>query len=280
VPPGGAAASAPAAKRAPLPEGNLDQPELDDHQLVRLFALEKRRALPACSAAQGTPSAPAAQIAEAQQALLRGDSERAHAALCRATTSEPGNADAQRALAELALHEGDARVARNAVEQALRVSPDDLQLRALLGDALAVGGDLPGARATWLQILPETESEARRSQRLSGSYAKLGRGALAGSSHAQALSLFRRALILTRGSHGPSVGFSEALLGLGYTQAATIWAGRVARAFPKASKLQLLLGDALHAHGDGDGARAAWRAALELRPGYRAAARRVELGTP
>jgi tetratricopeptide (TPR) repeat protein len=276
----------PAAERQRVED--IDGETLDDATLVSLFALETRRTLPACQQLLGAdshkytgtnPRQSVAQLKAARRAMVKGQGEAARKLLCGSAAHDPTNIDAHRSLAELALQTGDPEQARLAVESGLKTAPDDRLLLGLLGDSLALMGDLPASRAAWLRTLPD-EDPQRASHQLAGSYSRLGRSAAASSSYGHALAFHRRALILTEGGYAASLGVSEALIWLGHEQAALVWAKRAAKAFPKDSRVQVLFGDALYKNEQLTAANAAWRTALELRPGNRAAKRRLKRGKP
>lgn len=283
-------ASPAAPEPSPDPEpADLLSPALDDAQLVQLFALEERSDLPSClerlgdSAARYSGNDPvrsAEQLEAARRELVRGDVMAAHGLLCSAIAHDPNQPGAHQTLAELALQLGDPALAKSALERALEQSPKNPTLLALMGDALAVMGDIPGSRASWLAAAPLKGSEAERKRRLASSYRLLGDRALRSSSVAQARLYFRRALILTAGGYAPSLGLSQALTGLGHTRAALAWAERAARAFPKDSRLQVIYGDALYDAGQVEAARASWQAALDVQPKHRGAARRLSRSRP
>lgn len=289
--PGGSAApqAASAAAKPALapPVGNFDGPVLDDQQLVELFALEQRMELPTCAARLGAsaadyggndPRQSVLQLKAARRELMRGKPEQAHTFLCGAVAHDPRNVPAQQALAELALQLGDPAQAKVAVERALEREPHNATLSALLGDVQAMLGDLATSRSLWLASFPGKGSPEERTRRLASSYRVLGDRALRASSFAQARNLYRRSVILGAGAFAPTVGLGEALLWLGHRRAALAWVERVARAFPKDSRIQLLYGDALYDNEQPDKARAAWQAALDAQPENVTAARRLAQG--
>lgn len=141
-------------------------------------------------------------------------------------------------------------------------------------------GDIAGGRAMWLRTTPARGSKAARAKRLTAAYRKAGEKELAASNWAEAATYFRRAVILTNGAVAPSLGLSEALLGLDRSRAALVWAERAAQASPKDSRVQVLFGDALYETGQGEKARAAWKTALDVQPSNRVAARRLREGKP
>ncbi len=275
--------------RAVSPNTTFDSPTLDDSQLIEVFSLERRTDVPSCPDRLGAkaasytgnnPQQSGAQLRAARKEMMRGKSDSAHLFLCGATAHDPKNAAAQQALAELILQLGDAAGAKASIDLALQQAPNDPQLLVVLGDSLALLGDLPGARLTWLSTLPEKGADEERTRRLANSYRLMGDRALKAQSFAQARSAYRRALIMTEGSFAASIGLSDALLWLNHEKAALVWAERAARAFPKDSRVQVLLGDAWHENGEPDKARAAWKAALAAQPNNGAAARRLAKGKP
>lgn len=280
---------APVPGAAEPPKADFSSPTLDDDQLVELFALERRSELPSCverlegSASQysgNDPRQSIQQLKAARREMMRGNDIAAHGLLCGAIAHDPTHVAAERSLAELALQLGDPAQAKAAIERALARSPRDTALLTLSGDALALMGDIAGSRATWLSTLPPRGTEIERTRRLASSYRMMGDRVLKSSSFGQARLYYRRAVILTAGGYGPSLGLSEALTGLRHTRAGLAWAERAARAFPKDSRVQVLFGDALYESGNPEGARAAWQAALDVQPNHRGAARRLSQGRP
>lgn len=271
------------------PEADFSSPKLDDDQLVELFALERRSELPSCLERLGEsaseysgndPRQSLQQLKAARREMMRGNDIAAHGLLCGAIAHDPTHVAAQQSLAELALQLGDPAQAKAAIERALTQSPKSATLLTLLGDALALMGDIAGSRATWLSTLPPKGTEAERTRRLASSYRLMGDRVLKSSSFGQARLYYRRAVILTEGGYGPSLGLSEALTGLRHSRAGLAWAERAARAFPKDSRVQVLFGDALYESGHAEAARAAWQAALDAQPSHRGAARRLSQGRP
>jgi tetratricopeptide (TPR) repeat protein len=280
---------------APAPEppepskADFSSPTLDDDQLVELFALERRSELPSCLERLGEnaseysgndPRQSLQQLKAARREMMRGNDIAAHGLLCGAIAHDPTHVAAQQSLAELALQLGDPAQAKSAVERALARSPNNVALLTLLGDALALKGDIAGSRATWLSTLPPKGTEAERTRRLASSYRLMGDRVLQSSSFGQARLYYRRAVILTAGGYGPSLGLSQALTGLRHSRAGLAWAERAARAFPKDSRVQVLFGDALYESGHAQAARTAWQAALDVQPNHRGAARRLSRGQP
>jgi len=294
------AASTPPASGTATPADfsgiGLDSAKLLDNQLLSLFALERRTTLPSCvepasARTRGKAKAKAkskaaktrdaqAQLKAARKELMRGRSEKAHQLLCAATLRDPTNVAAQQALAELALQLGDPVQAQAAVERALERKPEDPTLLGLLGDTLAVGGDLPGSRRAWLKSAPGKGSEPERVLRLTDTYRKIGDRTLRSSSYAAACTYYRRAVVLSAGNYVPSIGLSEALRWLRQAPAALAWAQRAAHALPEDSRVQVLFGDALYDTGRKDEARLAWQAARDAQPSNALAARRLAKGKP
>jgi len=279
------------AADAPPPAGAADfaSPKLDDSQLVVLFALEGRGPVPSCEERLGDGKSKFTgkdmrrsmqQAKAAKRALDRGEIEAAHELACGAVAHHPKNALAQRTLADAALELGDPARAKAAVDLALALSPKDKSLMALSGDVLVQMGDIAGGRAMWLRTTPPKGGKAARTKRLVAAYRKAGDKELAGSNWSEAATYFRRVVVLTNGSFAPSLGLSEALLGLDRSRAGLVWAERAAQAFPKDSRIQVLFGDALYENGQGEKARAAWKTALDVQPNNRVAARRLRDGKP
>jgi tetratricopeptide (TPR) repeat protein len=276
---------------APSPTDAADfaAPRLDDSQLVVLFALEGRGPAPSCTERLGESAGKFSgkdmrrsqqQVKAARHELAQGDAAAAHDLACGAVAHFPKNPQAQRVLADVALRLGDPAQAKAAVDLALGLAPKDKSLMALRGDVLALMGDIAGGRAMWLRTAPPRGSKAARTKRLVTAYRKAGDKALASSDWIDAATYFRRAVVLTNGSFAPSLGLSEALLGLDRSRAGLVWAERAAQAFPKDSRIQVLFGDALYENGQSEKARAAWKTALDVQPNNRVAARRLREGKP
>ncbi|HTV21304.1 MAG TPA: tetratricopeptide repeat protein [Polyangiaceae bacterium] len=274
---------------APAQAADFAAPKLDDSQLVVLFALEGRGPAPSCAERLGDGASKYSgkdarrsqqQAKAAERELASGNAAAAHELACGAVAHFPKNVLAQRTLADVALQLGDPAQAKTAVDIALELAPKDKSLMALRGDVLALMGDIAGGRAMWLRTGTAKGSKATRTKRLVTAYRKAGDKALAASNWTDATTYFRRAVILTSGSFAPSLGLSEALLGLDRSRAGLVWAERAAQAFPKDSRIQVLFGDALYENGQGEKARAAWKTALDVQPSNRVAARRLREGKP
>jgi tetratricopeptide (TPR) repeat protein len=274
----------------------LNTAQLSDAQLRQLFALEQHTDVPSCPE-RAVPAGKAARakknaakdakeavrllkVARAELKRKKANEEKAHGYLCRATRHDPSNWQAQQALAELSLQLGNPAQALASVEKALAHKPEDATLLGILGDAQALLGDLPGSRGTWLRTLRGQGSEPERTRALAGTYRKLADRVARGSSYPLACALYRRALVLTEGSYGPSIGLAEALRALHQPQAALAWVERAAQAFPKDARLQLLYGDILYDNDQKQEARAAWKAARKAQPSNALAARRLARGKP
>jgi tetratricopeptide (TPR) repeat protein len=282
----GAGATAESADSVASGLGDLHVEALGDGQLVAAFALERRRDVPACSEKLGAdaagytgdqPQPSRAHFKAARRALQRGKLETAYTELCIATAHDLDNVEAQRSLAELALDMGDPARAKEAAERGLARAPNNVELLGVLGDALAMLGQIPESRRVWLET--DTKSpEAQRPQRLAASYQKAGERSLSSFNFPRARSYFRRSLILTEGGHEAALGLGDALLWLDQAPAGLVWAERVARALPASARAQILLGDAYAKSGELDSARAAWKAARRTEPGNLIAARRLSRG--
>jgi Flp pilus assembly protein TadD/serine/threonine protein kinase len=270
---------------APKLGGAFDSPTLDDKQLAQLFALEQHSALSSCKellhgAAFKKRSAAKSktELVLARKKLAAGETDAALASLCESTARDPFNVQALVTLSDLALQLGDAKRARRAAERALERKPKDRELVALRGDSLALLGDIAKARELWLSTFPKVMPASERRRKLASMYRRTGERFLELHAHGNARSHYRRALILSNGGAVASIGFSEALLGLGQTRAALAWAERAALLLPKDSRVQVLLGDAYDVNGQTESARAAWQNALDVKPGDAVAARRVNQG--
>jgi eukaryotic-like serine/threonine-protein kinase len=264
--PAAARTTAPAALNGPLPAGALD-----DDLLLAAFNFESPSEVTSCrqKAAEVSKAAakktPKSQLVLARRALVRGQRTRAHQILCEVSARDPRTLPLQRDLTDLALRIGDAEQAQFLAERSLGRSKNDPVLLGLWGDALAETRNVPVARRAWLSLLAGND-DARRSARLANGFATLGRRALKRAAFADSRRFFRRALILSQGDAAASLGYGESLLRLDEGRAALVWLERAARAFPKDSQAQLLLGEALYETGDATAARQAWKSAISLRP--------------
>lgn len=286
------AALAPSPSPAPPPAAPLgsdfDAKQLDDSQLVQLFALEERTDLPACKdrprktgakAALANHRAAIAELKTARRELAQGKTEKAHTLLCSATAHDPANIAVVAELADLTLRLGDPGRAKEIVTRGLEHKPHDPGLLALQGDTLALLGDVASSRQLWLRLQPGT-SDADRARKLASTSRVLGDRALRSSNYPAAATFYRRALVLSQGAYAPSLGLSAALRKLSQPRAALAWAERAARAFPKDAPIQVAFGDALYQNGRGDEARLAWQAARDAQPNNKLAARRLSKGKP
>jgi serine/threonine protein kinase/tetratricopeptide (TPR) repeat protein len=288
--PAAAAPAAVAGTAASMPAGagEFDTKELDDVQLARLFALERRSNVPACKEparkanAKTTPASARAaslELKAARHELTRGKPDRARPLLCSAIAHDPNNAAAFAALAGLALELGDPARAEEIAARGLEHKAHDGALLGVEGDALVLLSDIPGGRKLWLQT-QSGSSDADRAKRLASTSRVLADRALRSSNYAGALTLYRRALILTEDGYQPSLGLAAALRKLDQARAALAWSERAAHAFPKDSQVQIAFGDALYQNGRKDAARLAWQAAYDAQPNNKLAARRLSKGKP
>lgn len=250
-------AAAPEPSTPEAPESGVGSdfatPELNDEQLTGLFALERRTELPSCAARLGAGARrhtgkdarkSREQLKAARRELVRGDNDKAHTLLCSATAHFNGNTEAWQALAELALHLGDASAAKLAIEKALKRKPNDQALLGIQGDALALLGDLKRSRTLWAKSAKVTGSGAERTRRLVALFGAIADRKLKSWSHGGALAYYRRAAVLSAGSHGPSAGMGEVLRRLEQPAAAAAWNERVARVFAKEPRPQVAAGRA------------------------------------
>jgi tetratricopeptide (TPR) repeat protein len=180
------------------------------------------------------------ELKAARRELVRGNNEKALLLLCSATGHFAANVGAWQTLAELSLHQGDAEQAKQAVEQALKRKPNDPTLLGILGDAFALLGDLKRSRSLWAQSAKVTGSEAERARRLAAAFGANGDRQLRAWSHGGALVYYRRAAVLSAGSHASSVGMGEALRRLGQTQAQAAWVARASNIAPPDARSPIL----------------------------------------
>jgi Flp pilus assembly protein TadD len=261
-------AGAEPTERTPI---DASPPVLDPHLLDELFLLEThsesyRCASPPAVEARAGERASSAQAVwrEWRRAQQNGDVEAAHLTLCELARMNPNDPRVPSELAALALRWGDARGAEEAARSGLLLKAEDAALKQLLGDALALLGELAESRRLWLE--PFGEDAASEAPEAIAFFNQRGKAALERSNYVKARTLFRRAAILSGGALRSSVGLSQALAGLGETRAAAAWAERAALAAPRDAKLQMAYGDALYRAGDMASARRAWSAAAQLNP--------------
>lgn len=257
---------------------------LKDSQLSALFLAEPNTPLKPCSKKGKRPKRSQRwnyakrQRRSAQKGLVSGNLERGRSAYCRAERVYDPKGKSQQGLAQIALQLGDGDQAHYWATKAVKTAPKNNNAVGLLGDALALQGDLPGARKLWMSTVPGKNSEAK-TRRLASSYNRLGRDAIRRSGFSQARAFFRRALILSHGSYGSSLGLSETLVWLKAPAAARLWTSRGVAAFPKDAKFQMLLGDSLHATGEPKAAMKAWKRSKKLHSSG-AIRRRIAKGHP
>jgi Flp pilus assembly protein TadD len=266
---------------------------LDDREsaeLAELFALETPSDAYRCAAKAAAPTPPTPTSAlwrEWRQAQQNGDLETALLELCELTRASTTDTRAHAELAALALRWGDARGAEQAARAGLLLDPENAALKLLVGDALALLGDVAESRRLWLE--PFGAHAATSAGEATRFYEQRGKAALERSDFAKARTFFRRAVVTSplngsgprqvQGRVRSSTGLSQALAGLGETRAAAAWAQRAALAVPRDAGLQMSYGDALYRAGDAAAARRAWSAAaqIELTPAIR---RRLSRGHP
>ncbi|SFQ19847.1 MSHA biogenesis protein MshN [Geopseudomonas sagittaria] len=152
-------------------------------------------------------------LAEARQALLAGDSERAIAQLEDLNRRQPDNREALRWLARAWLSAGrHARLVAELPAQLQRF-PTDSELRVLLARAQLQGGDGAAAVATLAERMPALASDPAYHALLAASYQQTGQWR-------ESAQLYRN-LVLLRPAHGAwQLGLGIALEQLGERAAA------------------------------------------------------------
>jgi tetratricopeptide (TPR) repeat protein len=221
------------------PPLHLEGRELSDVQFLQAFAQERRTESTTCAErleasgrrpTRNNSRKSRSELKAARRELVRGNQEQALQLLCSATAHFGGNVAAWQTLAELALNLGDADQARQAAERALKSKPKDATLLGILGDALALSGELTRSRALWRRSARVRGSGAARDRRLADRFGGIAARKLRSFSNGAALAYYRRAAVLSAGGQAPSQGMGEALRRLEQPEAARAWTERADRA--------------------------------------------------
>ncbi len=221
------------------------------------------------------PGAAYDQIRGARKELARGDMNGAQAAYCKAIRFDPKNGEAHAGLARVLLNRRDAKAAISAAREAVKLSPEDQTAQILLGDALAMSGDLAKAVDPLLLGYGVTPSDAGARGKLVKAQLDRGAESLRKQDQVAAERAFRRALTLEPGRADAAAGLARALLEQAQLDAAKHWARKATALEPKSAAAWVTLGDALSKSGENSAAHAAWKRAVEVDPNDPAARARA-----
>jgi tetratricopeptide (TPR) repeat protein len=195
---------------------------------------------------------------------------------CRALVDYPQSSPLRVAFLELLFHQRDNRVAMRYTREFLEAFPKESQFKWMLGDAQARDGDWAAARATWLEAaVAGPTGEHERVRFLARQALNAARGAVRPGRFDQAERTFRRAAILDPEDVEAATGLAQMLLQNEDPKSAAAWARRAIKRAPKYATMHVVLGNALRAAGDAEGAEASWREALRLDAGNEEAAARL-----
>jgi predicted Zn-dependent protease len=259
---GVAASSAASAAPAPPPVEGIVEAQVDTPSCERLL-----EGFPA----EAKPPSALAQIKRAAELLRVRKLDDAQRLYCRAITDHPGQAAPRLLLLELLLRRHDNQAVVVHGRQATQAFPQEPQFTWLLGDGLAKGGQWAEARAVWLGPSRGQPEEAQRVHALARQNLNSARAAAKTGYFAQAERAFRRVAILDPTDVEASTGLAQMLLRSDDPKAAAAWARQGLGRMPRYAGLHVMLGNALAAAGDPEGARAAWQEALKIDGGNREA---------
>lgn len=221
------------------------------------------------------PGAAYDQVRGARKELARGDMDAAAGAYCRAIRFDPKNQEAHAGLARVLLGRRDAKAAVQWAREAVKLKPEDSGAQLLLGDALALSGDLEKAADPLLLGNGIAVSDQAGREKLVQAQLKLGTEAARKQDNAAAERAYRRALVLSPERGVAAAGIARALLEQGHFKAAVHWGSRATQLDPKSALAFVTLGDAHSKNGDKSQASAAWKKAAELDPNDPAARARA-----
>jgi predicted Zn-dependent protease len=220
---------------------------------------------------EATPPSAHAQIKRATELLRVRRLDDAQCQYCRAIADHPDQAVPRLALLQLLLLRHDNQAVVVYARQAVQALPQEPQFTWLLGDGLAKGGKWAEARAVWLGPSLGQPGEAERVQALARQNLNNARAAAKNGYFAHAERAFRRVAILDSTDVEASTGLAQMLLKGDDPKAAAAWARFGLRSTPRYAGLHVMLGNALEAAGDREGAQAAWQEALKIDGGNREA---------
>lgn len=276
APPAAKTASARPAPR-PEPQPAPEPPELSPEEADALSSA------PSCEKLLGNmppspgvyPGAAYDQVRAARKELARGDLDGAQAAYCKAMRFDPKNVEAHSGLARVLMSRRDAKSAVQWAREAVKLNPEETSYQILLGDALALSGDMPKAVDPILLGYGIGPSDAAARDKLVRAQLKLGGEAARKQDHLAAERAYRRALALDGQSGAAATGVARALLEQGQPKAATFWARKATALDPKSAAAFVVLGDALGKSGEPSAASAAWKQAAAIDPNDPAARARA-----
>jgi len=221
------------------------------------------------------PGAAYDQVRAARKELARGDMDGAQSAYCKAMRFDPKNPDAHAGLARVLISRRDGKAAVQWAREAVKLNPEESSAQVLLGDALALSGDMVKAADPLLLGYGIAPSDAAAREKLVATQLKLGAEAARKQDHPAAERAFRRALTLDATRGAAAAGMARALLEQGQAKAAAFWARKATGLDPKSAAAFVTLGDALSKNGEASAASAAWKKAAEVDPNDPAARARA-----
>jgi Flp pilus assembly protein TadD len=213
------------------------------------------------------------QLKLARKALVQGKTDDAQRAYCKAVRFDDKNAGYRFELAQLLLIRRDGAAAAEWAREGVRLEPTSTRGQSLVGDGLARVGDEEGARRAWYAAAAVNTPSPEEIQGLTLRAMKEAEQALSTRDYMRAERFFRRAVILDATNVSAHRGLATALLRIGEAPNALAWARKGLELAPADPVVKFVLGDALLATGDRDGARNAWLEAEKL--GYPEARRRL-----
>jgi tetratricopeptide (TPR) repeat protein len=258
------------AAAAPQPSASVaSAPEPTSNEVLNALAKA-----PSCDALLGStpraagvyPGAAWEQIRAARKHLVRGDLDAAEGAYCMAMGYDPKNAEAVGGLARVLIIRRDAEASIHWAREAVKFDPDDRARQILLGDALALSGDMGKAIEPFLLGFGIGPSDASARRTMVSAQLKLGDDSAKRQDQAAAERAYRRAIVLDDKNAWAAAGIARSLLDQGHAQAALHWAKRAASLDPKSALAEIVMGDAMQKLGDASSASAAWKKAAELDP--------------
>lgn len=235
---------------------------------------ESGRSAPTCEGLLGgaavhggeSPEAAYAEMQNANHALVQGDLDASQRALCKAALWNHTNSAIPLQLAQLMLLRRDGVMAIAWAKKSLALQPGNQRGLGILGDGLARVGDAEGAKRAWLASLRVPSSSDEQYRALSVSSEREAEASLNRRDYARAERFFRRAVVLNPENLSASNGLSDALLKLGDTPSALLWANHSVAVAPRDAATRVVLGEALFQHGDPVAAETEWREALHFDP--------------
>ena len=202
---------------------------------------------------------PAILLAGAASYAL-GQNERALSHLERFVGEVPGNLDARKLLAAAQLRAGRAKDAAGTLQPAVASAGDDAQVLSLIGTAMARRGDLQAARGYFQRVVAQKPDDAVARARLGVTKVALG-------DSDEGLDEIEKAIEQDPKLQKLEIGVALSHLRARQFDKALESAKRIQAKLPDNPAGFTLEGLALSGKGDLDKAKAAFRKALELKPG-------------